>query len=324
MKSVRKLAVLFLAFCIGTAGAGCSREETEEKTEYSLYYLSLAESSLETEGYEPTERTTEAMVEEVCRLTQEEEDSEIHLRLLPQGVEILDCTYKGQTVTLNFNEGYKKMNNTREILVRAGLVKSFTQIPGVTYVSFLDQGESMTDSDGNQIGLMDKDTFVENEGKNINSYTSSSINLYFANKKGDHLVKETISKYYSSNVPLERVVLESLIKGPEDAGLQATISPNTKILGVSIVDGICYVNLDKTFMTEAMSVQEELPVYSIVNSLTDACGVHGVQISVEGETKVTFRESMNLDMMYKADYSLLNDDEEGSNAQTAASEKGEK
>ena len=73
MKSVRKLAVLFLAFCIGTAGAGCSREETEEKTEYSLYYLSLAESSLETEGYEPTERTTEAMVEEVCRLTQEEE-----------------------------------------------------------------------------------------------------------------------------------------------------------------------------------------------------------------------------------------------------------
>ena len=322
MKSVRKLTVFFFALCLLFALSGCGTEETENKTEYSLYYLSLAESSLETEGYDPTERTTEAMVEEICRLTQEQEDSEVHLRLLPQGVEILDCEYNGQTVTLNFNEEYKKMKNTREILVRAGLVKSFTQIPGVTYVSFLEQGEPMTDSDGNQIGLMDKDTFVENEGKNINSYTSSSINLYFANKKGDRLVKETISKYYSSNVPLERVILEALIRGPEEEGMQATISPNTKILGVSIVDGVCYVNLDKTFMSEIMSVQEELPVYSIVNSLTDACGVHGVQISVEGETKVTFRESMDLDTMYKADYSLMESSEEGSSA--GSSQEGDK
>ena len=41
----------------------------------------------------------------------------------------------------------------------------------------------------------------------------------------------------------------------------------------------------------------------------DACKIHGVQISVEGETKVTFRESMNLDKLYKADYSLVEDKE---------------
>lgn len=310
MKRIRMLLTFLLAACLLLAPAGCREEKTEEKkTEYSLYYLSLAESSLETEGYEPTERNTEAMVQEICRLTQEQEDTENYLRLLPEEVKILSCTYEGQTVTLNFNEEYGKMKNTREILVRAGLVKAFTQIPGVTYVGFLKNGEAMTDLDGNPIGLMDKETFVENEGKNINSYTSSSMNLYFANKAGDRLVKETISKYYSSNVPLERVVLEALIKGPEDTSMQATISPNTKILGVSIMEGICYVNLDKTFTVETMGVQQELPIYSIVNSLTDACGVHGVQISVEGETKVTFRETMNLDALYKADYSLLEESE---------------
>ena len=76
---------------------------------------------------------------------------------------------------------------------------------------------------------------------------------------------------------------------------------------MSIVEGVCYVNLDKTFMNQSMNVQQELPVYSIVNSLMDACKIHGVQISVEGETKVTFRESMSLDKLYKADYSLVED-----------------
>ena len=68
------------------------------------------------------------------------------------------------------------------------------------------------------------------------------------------------------------------MEGPKSDDMLPTLSSNTKILGVSIVEGICYVNLDKSFLTETMSVQQELPIYSIVDSLTDACKIHGVQI----------------------------------------------
>ena len=34
-----------------------------------------------------------------------------------------------------------------------------------------------TDSDGNEIGLMERGDFVENEGKNINSYVFADLNL---------------------------------------------------------------------------------------------------------------------------------------------------
>ena len=189
-------------------------------------------------------------------------------------------------------------------------MKAFTQIPGVSYVEFLDEGEPMTDASGMLLGKMDKNTFVENEGENINSYMNTSLNLYFADQDGDSLKKETISVYYSSNVPLEREVVERLLKGPNSEELKPTLSPNTKILGVSIVEGICYVNLDKSFLSDTMDVQEELPIYSIVNSLTDACNVRGVQISVEGETKMIFRESMKLDQIYHADYRLMEDKKE--------------
>lgn len=311
MKKIKQIAVFLLSCCMLLGISGCGDEEEEtSKSEYHMYYLALTESKLEVDDYMPTERTTESIIQEITEKLEEKPDTEDYLRLLPENVEILSCSYEGQTVTIDFSEAYKKMKNTREILVRAGIVKAYTQIPGVSYVAFLEDGEPLTDSEGLTIGIMDKDTFVENEGENINSYVYSTLNLYFANENGDRLVKEAVSAYYSSNVPQEREVVERLLKGPKSSELGPTLSSNTKVLGVSIVEGICYVNLDKNFLTESVNVQEKLPIYSIVNSLADACKIRGVQISVEGETKVTFRESMKLDQIYKADYSLVEEEDE--------------
>lgn len=311
MKKWKQAASILLVVCILLGTMGCQeKEETKNKSEYYMYYLSPKETTLETEEYIPKERTSEAMVKEIAKKIDEEPSDEGYLSLFPKAVIMQSVTYEGQTVTVDFNSGYKKMKNTREILARAGIVKAFTQIPGVSYVEFLNEGEPMTDAAGMLLGKMDKNTFVENEGENINSYMNTSLNLYFADQDGDSLKKETISVYYSSNVPLEREVVERLLKGPKSEGLQPTLSPNTKILGVSIVEGICYVNLDKSFLSDSMDVQEELPIFSIVNSLTDACNVRGVQIAVEGETTAIFRESMKLDQIYHADYRLIKDKKE--------------
>lgn len=312
MKKWKQAAAILVAACILPWTLGCSKKEESEAAaaEYYMYYLSPKETTLETTEYVPKKRTSDAMVKEIAGKIGEGLPEEGYLSLLPKNVLVQDVTYEGQTVTVNFNSEYKKMKNTREILARAGIVKAFTQIPGVSYVEFLDEGEPMTDASGMPLGKMDKNTFVENEGENINSYMNTSLNLYFADQEGDSLKKETISVYYSSNVPLEREVVERLLKGPKSEELKPTLSPNTKILGVSIVEGICYVNLDKSFLSDTMDVQEELPIYSIVNSLTDACNVRGVQISVEGETKMIFRESMKLDQIYHADYRLMEDKKE--------------
>lgn len=309
MRNIKRILAVFLSFCLLTA-AGCRENQEEKTTEYSMYYLALSETKLETVPYEPSEQSAETMVEEIYQLLSQPSDSEEYLKLLPEEVLMKNYTFEGQTVTLNFDEAYKKMNNVREILVRTGMVLAFTQIPGVTYVEFLENGNPMTDSDGNELGRMERGDFVENEGKNINSYVFADLNLYFANEDGDHLVREARRIHYSSNVPLERVIVEKLLEGPKEDGMLPVLSSNTKILGVSIVEGICYVNFDKSFLTETMSVQQELPIYSIVNSLTDACKIHGVQISVEGDTKVTFRESMGLDQIYQADYSYLESEDE--------------
>lgn len=308
MKKFKITGLLLLLACIM---AGCQEKSVKERPEYSMYYLEPSEETLKLKEWIPEKRVTDNMVSEMKEKLMEPVEDDEYLRLLPDKVEILDYGFDGQNVVLNFNEEYKKMKNVREILVRAGVVKSFTQIPGVKGVSFMVNGTPLQDSNGNDIGSMSKESFVENEGKNINSYLHADVYLYFANKAGDRLVREKTGFYYSSNIPLEKEIVERLIKGPGSSeNAQATIAPDTKILSVSILEGICYVNLDKTFLSQDMNVQEKLPIYSIVNSLMDACRIHGVQISVEGETKVTFRESMNLNQLYQADYDLLEEKDE--------------
>lgn len=309
MKKTKKILAFYLVFCLLLI-PGCKGKSEEKTAEYYMYYLALSETKLETVPYEPSEKSAEVMTKEIYKMLSEPSGSEEYLKLLPDDVLMKNYSFEGQTVTLNFDEEYKKMNNAREILTRTGMVLAFTQIPGVNYVEFLENGNPMTDSDGNELGRMERGDFVENEGKNINSYLFADLNLYFANEEGSRLMKETRRIHYSSNVPLERVIVEKLLEGPKEEGMAPTLSPNTKILGVSIVEGICYVNLDKSFLTETMSVQQELPVYSLVDSLADACKIHGVQISVEGDTKVTFRESMELDRVYEADYGYLEEEDE--------------
>ena len=53
------------------------------------------------------------------------------------------------------------MSRTRELLVRAGIVKIFLQVPGVESVEICVGKKPLTDTRGEEVGVMNNDTFVE-------------------------------------------------------------------------------------------------------------------------------------------------------------------
>ena len=56
MKKIKRILAVFLAICLLAAG-GCRESAAEEETtEYSMYYLALSETKLETVPYEPLKR----------------------------------------------------------------------------------------------------------------------------------------------------------------------------------------------------------------------------------------------------------------------------
>ena len=64
---------------------------------------------------------------------------------------------------------YKKLSPSSEVLVRAAIVRTMTQLEGISYVSVTVGGESLTDSLGNVVGPMTADLFIDNAGNEINA-----------------------------------------------------------------------------------------------------------------------------------------------------------
>ena len=207
---------------------------------------------------------------------------------------------------MNFNSQYSDMSRARELLVRAGVVKTFLQVPGISSVKFTIENEDLTDSRGQAVGNMTADTFAEFTGSEPDAYCSNTFTLYFTDKEGQKLVKEQRTVRYKRSIPKERIVLEQLMKGPLEKGHYPTIPENTEVLDVTIADKVCYVAFDRVFSSYALDVSENIPVYSVVNSLLDAVEADKVQITVGKTDKLdTFGEKMALYRFYERNDKLV-------------------
>ena len=94
--------------------------------------------------------------------------------------------------------------------MRAGVVKTFLQVPGINSVRFTIENEDLTDSKGQAVGNMTADTFAEFTGTEPDAYCSNIFTLYFTDKSGQKLVKEQRTVRYKRSIPKERIVLEQL------------------------------------------------------------------------------------------------------------------
>lgn len=300
---MRRLLAVLAALILLT---GCSGNgETEAPSEYFMYYLSLEANKVVENAYEPEASSGDEMIQEFVDRLNETPEGEDYQRLMPKDVKIDSYSLEDSTLILTIGGDYEQMERPREVLVRVGLVRAFTQISGVDRVQIVTENGELKDSAGNVIGAMTRESFVENAGSEINNYQYTTLTLYFANETGDKLVPETRSVYYSTSVPLERVVVEQLVKGPAEEGHYAVLPSDTNILSVTTSENIAYVNFDNTFMNGTMSVVQEIPIYALVNSITTNCPVQRVQFSIDGESDVTFRESMKLNQFYERDLSYL-------------------
>lgn len=305
MKKVRRiLCILIIAGLLPLGACGVLSSEIQESG-FSQYYLNEELDQLVTEPYTPEETETDALIEDMIIQQSFVPEGKKLVRLLPEDVQIQGYLLDKNILTLDFNSNYRNMATGREMLVRGGLVREFLQIDGVERVQFTIEGAGLKDSHGNDIGVMTNESFVENSAETINAYQSVTMTLYFTDPSGTRLLPESRKVYYISSEPMERAVVEELLKGPRMPGHYSTFSTDSRILSVITQDNICYVNFDSSVVSSSQAVSEEAQIYSIVNSITDTCGVQAVQFSIDGDSNRMFRESMSLGSQYTKNESLV-------------------
>ena len=303
-----KTAVFFAVVCLIIGGYGCGKDSNKEGMPIDISYLNKNETKLVKEThYLKSIDTRDRIVEVLTLLCSVPENRELKATLT-SGINIINYSFDGEQITVSLGEKYKDLSKTTEVLTRAALVRSLTAIPDVNYVMLTINGEPAVDINGNAIGVMTADMFVDNAGtQQLDAIGTVTLQLYFANETGDGLVaikKDVEHNADVSNVPMERVVIEQLIAGPSEGAVYPTINPSTKILSVTVRDGICYISFDSTFVTAVNNVTSDVTIYSIVNSLAELSNINKVQISIDGSTDGKFRDKYDLTTIFERNLSL--------------------
>ena len=201
--------------------------------------------------------------------------------LLPPEVQINAYSILDGRLDLEFNEAYRDIPFYREILVRAGIVRTLIQVPGIVSIRFLVGQEELLDQYGKPVGAMTLSDFAE-LSQSEPSYRYDTLTMYFTDKEGQRLIPETRNLYYRRNLSREQVLLEQLIKGPMVKGHYPTVPENTLVNKVTIYDRVCYLDLGSAFVEYPLSISPMTSVYSVVNTLINGGSVDAVQISVNG------------------------------------------
>lgn len=306
----KKITAFFLAMLIMTLVSSCGKREKEGSYTYHIYYVNKEGTHVTSKEY-----VTDTSAKDMDKLLQElmeqmTDTSEKPEYISPLSAYFQNYTLNGGQMNLDFGIEYAHQDPLVEVLCRAAVVRTLTQIKGIDTITFSVQGNTLTDAVGMPVGAMTADSFIDNAGTVINAYVENEFRLYFANVAGDALLEVHRNVVYNGNISTEQQVVEELIKGPmRDDQIEKeaypTINPAVKILSVTLKDRVCYVNLSKDFLTSTYQINSQVALYSIVNSLVELSGVNKVQISIEGDTNVTFRDSVSLTTIFERNLDIV-------------------
>lgn len=260
--------------------SSCGKKNSAEER-YLLYYPDYSgEALLSKDIYFSKDLETKELIDDLVKAITENDENDG--MALPDEVDIISATLNKKThdLAMDFSAGYTSLSGYKETILRASIVKTMLQVNGVKSVTFYVRGQALTDSTGYVIGAMTSDTFVEDFGKDQTALIAKNVKLYYAALDGKSLVAVSRTLHYGSSTGLEQTVVTTLSKTPYEEDLRAVYSDASKILNVSVSDGICFLDIDSSFFTDMEDVSLDVALYSLVNSLTSLDGISKVSITV--------------------------------------------
>lgn len=305
MKKIIRMLVLMLLICVLTS---CKNDTPDEISDdkYNIFYLDADGITLVTEEYEARTIDNNKLATDLLNKMYAPE-SDDHFTVFKKNFDVDKITIDEKVVYVYMAESYYEMNDVEEVLVRSALVKTLSQIEGVEYVSFYINEQPFVNDMGNVVGLMSAGDYIDNTDEFLNTLQWAELPLYYSDSSGQNLICEQKQIAYSGNSSIERAVIENLIDGPDSKEAKSALPKNMKVLGVSTKDGICYVNLDASFLTAMVDVSADVTIYSIVNSLCEIDNIKQVQILVNGSFEETFMDKYPLTTLFERNLNLVTD-----------------
>ncbi len=301
----RKRTLCWLLLALAVLLGGCGGKKGEDNS-YTVYYVNSTGTRLLERSYSPKAQTFEEMMDELWEQLLSPPVG--YLSVIPSEVGFNGYERGIDALRIDFSKEYYDLSNTQEVLLRAAVVKTFSQVPGVVKVMITVEKEQLLDLEGQPVPAMDANSFIDTKEGGINSYQYATLELYFSDADGSRLVKEMRNLHYSSNMVLERVVVEQLINGPEEKGANPIFSGDVRIQSLYIQNGVCTINFNATVNQQPTEnpPDPETALYAIVDSICATCDdITGVRFEIEGASDQKFREEVDLGQVFVMDWDYI-------------------
>ncbi len=306
LEKIMKKTYGIIVLCLLIVLAGCSESEEEVDTGFKIYYIDQDATKLIPQNY-AIKGTTPAqnVLELMDAMKVEPSNTELSLAIPKDvGFEGYNFGEAGQ-LQLSFDDKYYLVKGVEEVLMRAAIVKTFTQINEVKEVEFFVNGLPLMKGD-TLIGRMQAEDFIDSVGEMTSYSKNATISIYFSNAEGNALVESQRQVKYDGNIALEQVIIEQLIDGPteQEIGMKGTIPVGTILNKITKKDGICSIDFNEVFLQSVEGINADITIYSIVNTLAEQPSIDKVQFTINGET-VESLKSIPLNQLFERNLNII-------------------
>ena len=198
---------------------------------------------------------------------------------IPEGTKLKELFLKGRVAFVDLTAEMNQLKPEDAQMAVNALVLTLTEFKAVDQVQIMIDGKVQADLAGIAIGQpLNRPAEINFAGGS----GESRIKVYFGDQNAMYLVPVT---YDVDSEDLPRAAMEKLLAGPPaDSGLFRTIWPETKVLDLTVTNGIASVNLSKEALGYGGgTAAETIFVNSVVWTLTGIDQIDAVQFFFQGE-----------------------------------------
>lgn len=288
----RKISLFLAVLCLLSFLCACGETAAEQGGGLRLYLpapydaeepLSEAITSKAYHGEATVEALSGALLEE----------------LFGAEVRLLGWSLKGGLLRMDISREYGEVEGIDLTLAECCMALTLTQLEGVERVRVTAGGRKLLS--GAQDYLAEEDmifTGAEEEPREV------SVELYFPRLGGRGLGFEVRQLILTEDDDLYTAVTRALLEGPQSSDLHMPFPEGTELLDARLEDGVCYVNFSAALL-EGDPAEQDLLLYSVVDTLGNLDAVSAVQLLIEGEVPQSYGTA-DTSLPLEPNFGLLN------------------
>jgi germination protein M len=202
----------------------------------------------------------------------------------PPGLRLIRAERGQGEITLVFDDSLAELSGIRLQIACACIARTVSEFENDAYETVHLCAEHLPlENDRERISVRPFDLVLVDHSA---GQSTTVLQLYFSDLNSRFLVGKPDNFTVGESADMAEVIVNRLIRGPEDDSLRPTIPEGTVLQSrVSVVERVCVVNFSGAFVQNQpkTSLAERMTVFSVVNSLAQLDEVDEVEIRVEGQ-----------------------------------------